>query len=145
MTIKPTPLPHHLILTPRLLMPLHQHPLNPLKPNHILRPRLLPTPDLTTQKPLRIIEEPIRLIAIRCALGRARWDIKRRLAGQRPGVESRVHEVRAPWRGVAGHEERGEGGVVGGGGDEEAALGEVGGFVVVAEEGEDVEDAALVD
>ncbi|KFY58541.1 hypothetical protein V496_06074, partial [Pseudogymnoascus sp. VKM F-4515 (FW-2607)] len=48
-------------------------------------------------------------------------------------------------RGVAGHEEGGEGGVGGGGGDEKAALGEVGGFVVVAQEGEDVEDAALVD
>ncbi|KFY83664.1 hypothetical protein V500_09994, partial [Pseudogymnoascus sp. VKM F-4518 (FW-2643)] len=145
MAIKPIPLPHHLVVTPSLLMPLLQHPLNPLKPNHILRPRLLSAPNLTTKKALWIIEKPVRLITVRSAFRRPGWDIERRLAGECPGVESRVHEVRAPRGGVAGHEESGEGGVVGGGGDEEAALGEVGGFVVVAEEGEDVEDAALVD
>ncbi|KFY16762.1 hypothetical protein V492_01101, partial [Pseudogymnoascus sp. VKM F-4246] len=126
-------------------MPLHQRPLNPLKPNHILRPRLLSAPDLATKEALRVVEKPVRLVAVRRALGRPGWDVERWFARQGPGVESRVHEVRAPGRGVAGHEESGEWGVGDGVGDEEAAFGEVGGFVVVAEEGEDVEDAALVD
>ena len=79
--------------------------------------------------------ELICLIEV-CGADRRRH-VDRGLAGQSPGVERRVDEMRAPWSAVAGHK-KSDSGIW-------AKVSDQLFFMVLAEIRQDVNDAALVD
>ena len=89
------------------------------------------------------VVELVRFVAVDGAGGRVL--AHGRLAAEGPGFDAWVHEVRAPRRAVAGHEEAdGHGGVCEGDVRDVRGLGEVVGFVLVAEVSEDGKGGALV-
>lgn len=159
MTIASPPLFSNSMSSHGTLIIAPQDTLNTLKTRDISRPRPLFRADLSFQKVQGIIVEPISLVPVRFALGCVRGQVNRWFARQSPGLEIWVDKLRAPGCAVAGHEEADKGfigavvgglgecdvGVCVGGGEGEAAVVKGQEFVFVAEEAEDVEDAALVD
>ena len=93
----------------------------------------------------RVIVELIGLVAVGCSCGGGVVEMDRRFAGECPGLYAAVNEVRAPGRGVAGHEEAdGHGGVRLRDVRALRGLGQVVGFVLGAEVGEHGDGAGLV-